>query len=116
MPRKPTPVHVLKMLFGVRDAEAAEGFFFEGLWHAEQGNEEAARELFRAAAMLDKRFGGARYNLAALTEKRLGAAPETIAAWRDYVVCAVNDSRQPAQTIDKVRRHIADLEKKAKRG
>ncbi|MDX2175753.1 MAG: hypothetical protein SF028_04720 [Candidatus Sumerlaeia bacterium] len=116
MPRKPKLVHALKMIFGVRDAEAAEGFYLEGMWSAEQGNEDAARELFRTAALLDKRFGGARYNFAALTEKRLGASPETIAAWKDYVACAADDSRQPAEIIEKVRRHIADLEAKTARG
>jgi hypothetical protein len=112
MPYKPRMKHLFQMLLRRRNPEAAEGLFFEATMLAEHGEEADARMAFRHSALLDYRFGGARYNYAALTEKLIGPGPETIAAWEDFVRCAIDDSRQRRELIAKVQTHINDLKAK----
>jgi len=111
MPYKPRMQHLFQMIIRRRNPEAAEGLFFEATMLAEAGEEADARLAFRHSALLDHRFGGARYNYAALTEKLLGPGTETIAAWEEFVRCAINDSRQRRELIAKVQTHIDDLKK-----
>lgn len=115
MPYAPKLRHLFKILFRVRDKNAAEGLFFEGTYLAERGEEDAAREAFRHAMRLDPDFGGAAWNYAALTEKKLGACAETVAAWREFIAAAQRDGRQREATVLKVAAHLAALEAQLKR-
>ncbi|MCC6546470.1 hypothetical protein IT570_04815 [Candidatus Sumerlaeota bacterium] len=112
MPYVPKFKHLTKILFGQRDVAAAEGLWFEGTWLHEQGDTEGARQAFHHSRLLDRQFGGAYYNYAALTEKLRGAkSEETLRAWKDYLEVAVNDKRQTAMVVEKVRSHVRDIEK-----
>ena len=103
--------HLFMMLFRVQDPRVAEGLFLEGTWHHDQGDDESARMAFSHARALDRHFGGAFYSYAALTEKKHGATRETLAAWRAYVAAAENDPRQARPIVDRVRGHVAELER-----
>lgn len=116
MPYVPKFPHLFKILFRMTDRNAAEGLYFEGTWHHDNGDDESALLAFAHARLLDRNFGGAFYNYAALTEKSKGNCPETIKAWRDYLKAAANDSRQTQATVDKVRAHLEALEKATQSG
>lgn len=116
MPYKPKPRLLFQMLFRRQNREAAEGLFFEGTYLSDKGEDADARLAFRHSAMLDSKFGGARYNYAALTEKLLGVHADTIAAWEDYVRCSLDDPRQRRETIARVQKHIDELKAKLSGG
>ena len=101
--------HLAKILFRLRDAQAAEGLWLEGTWLHEKGDDEGALMAFHHARLLDRDFAGAHYNFAALTEKRSGKSRETLRAWRDYLRACTVDKRQAAETVAKVRRHVDEL-------
>ncbi|MCC5877236.1 MAG: hypothetical protein JJU11_13525 [Candidatus Sumerlaeia bacterium] len=111
MPYVPKFRHLFKILFRIQDGRAAEGLWLEGTWLHEQGDDEGALMAFNHARLLDRKFGGAYYNYAALTEKHQGKSPQAMKAWRDYLAMAEEDSRQPRETIDKIRRHLEDLQR-----
>jgi len=101
--------HLVKILFRVRDPQAAEGLFYEGTWLAEQELDKEAHLAFAHARLRDPDFGGAFYNYAALTEKMEGNSPKTIRAWEEYVAVASRDARQDRETVAKVEKHVAEL-------
>lgn len=109
MPYVPKLRHLAKIFLRIRDAKAAEGLWFEGLWLSEHGDDEGARQAFLHACLLDGQFGGAFYNYAALTEKLQGASPETIKAWNRYLKVAETDRRQARATVEKVAKHVEEL-------
>ncbi len=111
MPFVPKVSHLFKILFKRQDPKIAEELWFKGSLLADEGDEEGARLAFRYACLFDKNFGGAYWNYAALTEKKLGNCKETRDAWKAYITAAENDSRQARDNINKVRHHLADLEK-----
>lgn len=111
VPYVPKFRHLFKILFRLQDGRAAEALWLEGTWLHDQGDDEGALMAFHHARLLDRTFGGAFYNYAALTEKQQGKSPKTVKAWRDYLAIAENDSRQAPDTIEKVRRHVEELQK-----
>jgi tetratricopeptide (TPR) repeat protein len=113
MPYIPKFRHLAKIVLRLRDEQAAEGLWFEGLWLSERGDDEGARQAFLHACLLDGKFGGAYYNYAALTEKTRGKCPETIKAWKRYLKVAAKDPRQHREVISKVAIHLKDLEGKS---
>lgn len=113
MPYVPKFRTLFKILLRQRDPAMAEALWFEGTWLHDNKQYEDARNAFSHARLLDPRFGGAFYNYAAVTERLKGPTQETIDAWKSYVAAALTDSRQKPDIIEKVRRHITEMEKKA---
>ena len=112
MPYEPKLRHLFKILFRVRDVQAAEGLYFEGTYLNDQGDTKGAREAFDHARRIDRQFAGAHYNYAALTERMKGSGREALAAWKDYLKAAETDRRQARATVEAVRKHVEELEKK----
>lgn len=110
MPYVPRFRHLVKILFRLRDTEAAEGLWLEGTWLHDQGDLKGARDAFHHARLLDPNFAGAFYNYAALTERFSGSSADTIAAWKAYLTAAEKDHRQTRTMVEKVRAHVAELE------
>ena len=109
MPYVPKFRHLFKILFRMQDQKAAEGLYFEGTWLHDNGDDDGAHMAFSHARLLDREFAGAFYNYAALTEKKKGKCKETLRAWEDYLRVAEKDSRQPRETVAKVREHVEEL-------
>ncbi len=112
MPYVPRLGHLFKIMFRIRDPRAAEGLWFQASLLSEEGDDEGARLAFAHARLLDPEFGGAFYNYAALTEKLNGPGPAALKAWRQYLPVAERDPRQARETIEKVRRHVEDLQER----
>lgn len=106
--------HLFKILFRLRDRDAAEGLFLEGSVEFDAGNYRDARLMFSYGTRLDPDMAGNFYNLAVVTEKLEGEAASAIAAWEDYVEAAGRDSRQSEATREKVRAHIRELKERAR--
>ncbi|MDK2970921.1 MAG: hypothetical protein PWP23_676 [Candidatus Sumerlaeota bacterium] len=105
--------HLFKIMFGIRDSQAAEGLFLEGSIEFESGDIESARLMFTYGTRLDPNLAGNFYNLGAVAEKCNAPAAERIAVWERYLAAAARDPRQPEETRERVRQRIQELKEGA---
>jgi len=106
--------HLWKMMFGVRDPDAAEGLFMEASIEFENGNLKDAQRMFLFGTRLDPNLGGNFYNHAVVTEKIEGASAAAIKAWERYCEAAERDPKQSREVLEKAKTHVSELRSKAR--
>ncbi len=111
MAYKPRFSHIFKVLFRRQDVAAAEGLFMEGQIEFESGNQEEALLMFYFGKRLNSQFAGNFYNYAVALEKTKGPSKKALQAWKDYLRVAEHDVKQSTDAKDRIRKHVAELEK-----
>ncbi|MBI5153610.1 hypothetical protein HZA57_00095 [Candidatus Poribacteria bacterium] len=112
MPYIPKLRHLFKILFRVRDPQAAEGLFLEGSIEFDNGQFETARMMFFFGTRLDPGLAGNFHNLAVTIEKIEGPGRKALTAWENYLRAAKSDTRQSAGAQERAAKHASDLRSK----